>query len=43
MYIDPGTGSLIIQVVSASVITVLASLRRVRDFAARIFPRKRAQ
>jgi len=43
MYIDPGTGSLVIQVVSASIIAILASLRRVRDVASRLFSRRRPQ
>ena len=43
MYIDPGTGSLVIQVVTASVIAGLASLRRIRDSIARIFSRRRSQ
>jgi hypothetical protein len=43
MYIDPGTGSLVIQVASASIIAVLASFRRVRDAASRFFSRRRSR
>jgi hypothetical protein len=41
MYIDPGAGSLVIQVVSATLIATLATLKQVRQSIARFFARKR--
>jgi hypothetical protein len=37
MYIDPGAGSLILQVVAAAAISVLATVSRARDALRRVY------
>jgi hypothetical protein len=41
MYLDPGAGSLVVQVLSAGVLTALGSLGRVRRFFASLLRRRR--
>ena len=38
-YIDPGTGSYIFQIIAASVLTVLFSLKNLRNFISSLFKR----
>lgn len=41
MYIDPGAGSLIVQVIGSALIAVAASFTHVKRFVARLLGRKR--
>ena len=43
MYIDPGTGSLVLQIASAVIVTIAASFGSVRRFLGSLLTRRRRE